>query len=89
MKIDHITDSNLSVAKVFPGQVFYANISAVDDFNNTIGNVIAAFASLDTPTVNRSTVTPFLSSNAFAVLSDNVPIIVPIRTLGMENHAEC
>lgn len=57
--------------------------------STTLLNVIAAFASLDTPTVNRSTVTPFLSSNAFAVLSDNVPIIVPIRTLGMENHAEC
>ena len=87
LKIDHITDSNSSVAKVFPGQVFYANISAVDDFNNTIGNVIAAFASSDTPTVNRSTVTPFLSSNAFAVLSDNVPTTVPIRILGMENQS--
>ena len=87
LKIAHLTESNSNITKVFPGQVFYANVSAVDDFNNTIANVIAAFASSDTPNVNRSTVMPFLSSNAFAVLSDNEPTTVPIRILGMENQS--
>ena len=87
LRVDHLSDSNSDVAKVFPGQVFYANISAVDDFNNTIANVIAAYASSNTPTVNRSTVTPFLSSNAFGVLSDNIPTTIPIRILGMENQS--
>ena len=87
LEVDPLTDSNSSIIEVFPGQVFYANISALDDFNGTISSVVAAFASSDTPTVDRSTVTPFLSSNAFAVLSDNVPTTVPIRILGMENQS--
>ena len=86
LKIDHLTNYNSNVAEVFPGQVFYANISAVDDFNSTIANVIAAYALSNTSTVNRTTVTPFLSSNAFGVLSDNVPTI-PIRILGMKNQS--
>ena len=49
-------------------------------------HVITAYASSDTPSVN-STVTPFLSSNAFAVLSDNVSTTVPIRILGLENQS--
>ncbi len=85
--IDHLSESNSKVARVFPGQVFYANISAVDDFNNTIANVIAAYASSNTPTTNRNTVTPFLGSNAFGVLSDNVPSTIPIRVLGIENQS--
>ena len=87
LNVDLFTESNSSIPEVFPGQVFYANISAFDDFNETISIVVAAFASSDTPTVNRSTVIPFLSSNAFAVLSDNEPTMVPIRILGMENQS--
>ena len=89
LKVDLLTDSNSSnaITEVFPGQVFYANISALDDFNNIIANVIAAYASPDTPTVNNSSVIPFLSSNAFAVLSDNIPTRVPIRVHGMENQS--
>ena len=86
LKIDHLTNSNSNVTEVFPGQVFYANISAIDDFNSTIANVIAAYALSNTPTVNRTTVTPFLSSNAFGVLSDNIPTI-PIGILGMKNRS--
>ena len=89
LEVDLLNDSSSSsaITEVFPGQIFYANISALDDFNNTIANVIAAYASSDTPTVNRSSVMPFLSSNAFAVLSGNVPTTVPIRVLGMENQS--
>ena len=85
--VDHLFETNLNVIQVFPGQIFYANISAVDDFNNTIGNVIAAYATSNTPTTDRNTVTPLLGSNAFGVLSDNVPTTIPIRVLGIENQS--
>ena len=89
LKVKLLNDSNSSsvITNVFPGQVFYANISALDVLNNTISNVIAAYASSDTLTGNMSSVKPLLSSNAFAVLSDNVPTTVPIRVLGSENQS--
>ena len=56
-------ESNSDIIEVFPGEIFYVNISAVDDFNHTISNVIAAFAETETPTRERNEApTPFLSS---------------------------
>ena len=79
-------DVNSNVTSAFPGEVFHINISAVDDFNQTISNVIAAFASSAISEENKGVVIPFLSSNAFAVLVDNEPTTVPVRVFGMENQ---
>lgn len=88
LRIEHPFSDDSDVIEVFPGEVFYVDISALDDFNNTISNVVAAFASLSggTITENSNTLTPFLSSNAFAVLADSFPTSVPIKIAGVENQ---
>ena len=87
VSVESTRQNSNNVTKVFPGEVFFANISAIDDFHNTISNVIAAFAfSNETSSNETKFLSPFLSSNAFAVLDNNIPTRVPIRVLGMENQ---
>ena len=88
LKIEVLASNDSKTTEVFPGQVFYANISALDDFNNTVTNVVAAFASSETTTdINSATnIIPFLSSNVFAVLDSNEPTTVPIKVAGAENQ---
>lgn len=86
LSIEYLYSSD--IIEVFPGEVFYVDISALDDFNNIVSNVVAAFASSNASTIteNSNKLTPFLSSNVFAVLSDSVPTTVPIRITGAENQ---
>ena len=49
LEIKHLDSYQSKITQVFPGQVFHVNISAIDDFENTVSNVVAAFASTDTP----------------------------------------
>jgi hypothetical protein len=74
------------VIQVFPGQIFHVNISAIDDFKNTVSNVVAAYASSDILDFNGSFIVPFLSSNRFAVLDENKPTTVPVRITGKGNQ---
>ena len=79
-------NSSLDNIEVFPGEVFYANISALDDFNNIISDVVSAFASADISIDFNVTITPVLGANRFAVLADNIPTTVPIKISGPENE---
>ena len=85
-EIEHL-DSNVSdIIQVFPGQVFHVNISAIDDFKNTVSNVVAAYASSDTLDFNETFIMPYLSSNRFAVLDENKPTTVPVQVTGNGNQ---
>ena len=87
-----LEDSDNNVTEVFPGEIFYATISALDDFNNTISNnIVAAFASSETSSEssskqNETVLIPFLGSNNFAVLNDSAGTRVPIKIRGTENQ---
>ena len=91
LEIEHLDSfvNESNITKVFPGQTFSVNISAIDDFSNIVSNVVAAFASSDTlkeSDDNGTNITPFLSSNRFAVLDENNPTTVPVRLIGRENQ---
>ena len=84
-QLDSYSESNIT--KVFPGQVFYVNLSAIDDFSNIVSNVVAAFASSDTPTtLNGTSLTPYLGSNRFAVLEENKQTTIPVKITGKESQ---
>ena len=87
LEIEHVGSYESNVKKVFPGQVFHVNISAIDDFANTVLNVVAAFASSDAPiNLNQTNIMPFLGSNRFAVLEENKPTTLPVRITGKESQ---
>ena len=71
---------------VFPGQVFQVNISAFDDFNQTISNIITAFATPSDSPHGDDSLTPLLGSTGFAVLESNRPTTVPVQILGPEDQ---
>jgi transcription initiation factor TFIID subunit 2/histone acetyltransferase MYST3 len=87
LEIKHLDSYESNITQVFPGQVFYVNISAIDDFENTVSNVVAAFASSDTPTnSNGTSIMPHLGSNRFAVLEENKPTTIPVKITGKESQ---
>ncbi len=87
LEIEHLDSYESNITQVFPGQVFYVNISAIDDFENTVSNVVAAFASSDTPiNSNGTSIMPHLGSNRFAVLEENKPTTIPVRITGKESQ---
>ena len=88
MNIVPINDSETNAIEVFPGEVFNVNISAIDDFNNALSGVVAAFAQSDTSSENGTLlITPLLSSNIFAILTAEDNTTVPVRLLGGENQS--
>ena len=88
LSIDYnYTDDGLNVAEVFPGQQFNLNISALDDFNQIISNVVTAFATTtDDSANNGSSLRPLLGSTNFAVLETNHSTGIPVTILGSENQ---
>ena len=82
LEIERLDSYESGIIKVFPGQVFHINISAIDDFENIVSNVVAAYASSDTPDINGTSIMSFLSSNRFAVLDENKPTTLPVRLTG-------
>ena len=86
LEIELLNSYESNITKVFPGQVFHINISAVDDFENIVSNVVAAYASSDTPDINGTSIMPFLSSNRFAVLDENKSTTIPVRVTGNGNQ---
>ena len=84
LQIDNLDSYSASNStKVFPGQVFHVNISAIDDFENIVSNIVAAYAF--SAVSDETSIMPFLSSNRFAVLDENNPTTIPIRVTGKEN----
>ena len=87
LEVQRLDESDSNIYEVFPGQTFNVRVSAIDDFNNIISNVVAGFASPNTFSENSTNlITPLLSSNVFAVLTENEPTIVPITVLAAENQ---
>ena len=87
LEIDHLDFSESDITKVFPGQVFFVNISAIDDFKYIVSNVVAAYASSNTSIdVSGTSIMPFLGFNRFAVLDENKPTVVPIQITGKGNQ---
>ena len=87
LEIEHLDSYQSNITQVFPGQVFYVNISAIDDFENIVSNVVAAFASTDTTiNSNGTSINPFLGSNRFAVLEENKPTTIPVKITGKESQ---
>ena len=87
LEIEHLDFYESEVTKVFPGEVFSVNISAIDDFRNIVSNVVAAYASSDTPNdINGTYVMPFLGFNRFAVLDEEKPTKVPVQITGEGNQ---
>ena len=82
-----LNDSETNAIEVFPGEVFNVSIVAIDDFNNTLSGVVAAFAQSDTSSENgTSLIIPLLSSNSFAILTGEGNTTVPVRLFGRENQ---
>ena len=83
-----LNDSETNAIEVFPGEVFNVSISAIDDFNNTLSGVVAAFAQSDTSSENgTSLIIPLLSSNSFAIVTGDGNTKVPVRLFGGENQS--
>ena len=72
--------------EVFPGQTFSLSVSALDDFNHTVANIITAFATVDASRYDGSLLVPLLGSTNFAVLERDRPTSVPVRILGSEDQ---
>ena len=81
-------DSSINKLQIFPGQRIFLNISARDDFNEIVTNVVTAFAvTLNNSRQNeRSFLRPLLGSTNFAVLESNHSTAVPVTILGSENQ---
>ena len=74
------------IIEVFPGQQFNLDIFARDDFDQTISNVITAFAATDDPASNGSSLRTLLGTTNFAVLENNHSTGVPVTILGSQNQ---
>ena len=72
--------------KVFPGQSFEISISALDDFDQIITNIITAFATADSSKYRGRSLIPVLGTTNFAVLESNRSTIVPVKILGEEDQ---
>ena len=74
--------------KVFPGQVFEVNISALDEYGQSISTIITGSVATGDGGCS-SAVTPLFGSTDtnFAVLESGQPTTVPVRILGSENQA--
>lgn len=55
-------------------------------FENTVSNIVAAYASSDASDINGTSIVPFFSSNRFVVLDENKPTMVPVQITGEGNQ---
>ena len=66
-----------------PGEVFRLNVSAYDNFQQNIPNVVKSYISSDKPQVlKKSTTTSTVGNNSFAPLAGGTASIVPAKVLG-------